>query len=69
MQDSEIYEYCNEVDDIVHFLLICSKVRDFWNVILNWLEHLSETNLKNISKSLSENKGQNTCHQLLHFLY
>ncbi len=48
IQDSEICEYCNEVDDIVHFFLKCSNVRDFWNMILNWLERLSEINLKNI---------------------
>ncbi len=48
INDSEICEYYNEVDDIVHFFLKCSKVRDFWNVIPNWLERLSEINLKNI---------------------
>ncbi len=32
----------------MHFFLKCSKVRDFWNVILNWLECLSEINFKNI---------------------
>ncbi len=48
MTDSEICEYCNEVDDIVHFFLKCSKVRDCWNVILNWLECLSKINMKNI---------------------
>ncbi len=42
IKDSEICEYCNEVDDIVHFFLKCSKVRNVWNVILNWLERLSE---------------------------
>ncbi len=30
------------------FFLKCSKVTDFWNMILNWLEHLNEINLKNI---------------------
>ncbi len=48
LKDSEICNYCNEVDDIVHYILKCSKVRDFWNAIINWMEHLSEINLKNI---------------------
>ncbi len=30
------------------FFINCSKARDCWNVILNWLEHLCEINLKNI---------------------
>ncbi len=47
IKDYEICEYCNKVDDIVHFFLKCSKVRDIWNVILNWLERLIEINLKN----------------------
>ncbi len=28
-KDSEICEYCNEVDDIVHFFLKCSKSQRF----------------------------------------
>ncbi len=32
----------------MHFFLKCSKVRDFWNVIVNCLERLSEINLKNM---------------------
>ncbi len=31
------------------FFLNVQKSRDFWNVILNWLEPLSEINLKNIT--------------------
>ncbi len=42
IKDCEICEYCNKVDDIVHFFLKPLKVRDFWNE--NWFECLSEVN-------------------------
>ncbi len=48
IKESAICNYCNEVDDIPHFFLKCSKVKEFWNMMKNWLEQLSELNLKNI---------------------
>ena len=34
--DNNLCEYCNELDDIVHFLIECKIVRSFWQSLINW---------------------------------
>ncbi len=34
---AEICDYCNEVDAIPYFFLKCAKIKEFWNMIINWL--------------------------------
>ncbi len=48
IKESAICNYCNEVDNILHFFLKCSKVKEFWNMMINWLKQLTELNLQNI---------------------
>ncbi len=48
INESAICNCCNEVDNIPHFFQKCSKVKEFWNMMINWLEQLRELNLKNI---------------------
>ncbi len=78
-KESAICNYCNKVDDIPHFFRKCSKVKEFWNMMINYLEQLSELNLKNIPifneciifgfpYPIPETR-ENTCHQLLYILY
>ncbi len=46
IKTSEVCDYCNEIDDISHFFFLCTNVREFWNLILNWLEIISNLQLK-----------------------
>ncbi len=48
IKESSICNYCNDVNDIPHFFLKCSKVKEFWNMMINWLEQLSELNSMNV---------------------
>ncbi len=46
-KDSDSYDYCGGVDDILHFLKKCPNVNDFWSYWINWQENLSEIAIKN----------------------
>ncbi len=48
MITSQVYDYCKEIDDISHFFFLCTNVREFWNLILNWLETISSLQLKKL---------------------
>ncbi len=47
IKTSETCDYCKGIDDIPHFFLYCPKVKMFWDLILNWLENVSNLELKN----------------------
>ncbi len=47
IQTSETCDYCKGTDNIPHFFLYCPKVKKFWDLILNWLENVSNLELKN----------------------
>lgn len=47
IKNSNICDYCNEIDDIPHFFLYCPKVNDFWKYWANWWENISTTNITN----------------------
>ncbi len=46
MKTSEVCNYCKEIDDISHFFFLWTNVREFWNLILNWLETTGNLKLK-----------------------
>ncbi len=47
IKTSELCDYCKDIDDIPHFFFHCPKVKIFWNSILQWLENISNLQLRN----------------------
>ncbi len=43
--DSPNCLYCNNIDDIKHFLLSCEKTRNFWQSFFLWWNRVSDTKL------------------------
>ncbi len=37
--------YCNNIDDIRHFLLFCEKTRNFWQSSFLWWNRVSDTKI------------------------
>jgi len=48
IKDTNICDYCTESDDISHFFIKCPKVKQFWHLLLNWLENVCNLQLQNI---------------------
>lgn len=44
--------FCNEEDDLIHFLLDCDRIAEFWSDLVSWLKQFA--NLLNIPSELLE---------------
>lgn len=42
VKDSPRCTFCNEIDDIMHFLFECNETNEFWDSVGHWLQHNSE---------------------------
>ena len=42
IKDSPKFDYCDDRDNIVHYILLCNKVKEFWNHLINWRNTQSE---------------------------
>ncbi len=47
--------YCNNIDDIKHFLLSCEKTRNFWQPFFLWWNRVSDTKITLHYEFLEEN--------------
>ncbi len=77
---SEVSDYCKEIDDILLFFFLCTNIREFWNLILDWLETIRNLQLKS-SQILEECiifgfperniliREKSVCHQFMYHLY
>jgi hypothetical protein len=43
--DNPICKFCNNIDDIRHFFMLCGKVKKFWFDILRWWNRISDTKI------------------------
>ncbi len=41
--NSPKYLFCNEINNIRHFLLICPKVHNFWNSFFQWWNRMGDS--------------------------
>ncbi len=46
IKTSDVCDYCKDIDVIPHFFFHCMNVREFWKLILNSLETISNLQLK-----------------------
>ncbi len=42
LSDSPKCKFCNDDDDIIHFMLYCLKVKEFWNSFFLWWNRMSD---------------------------
>jgi hypothetical protein len=47
--------YCGAVDNIIHFLLKCEKVKNFWKSLLSWWNSMNIQNIYIYGNDLAEN--------------
>lgn len=46
--------FCEEVDDLIHFILFCPKTREFWNFFFNWWNGISDIKINSKCVELEE---------------
>ncbi len=46
IKKDKMYNFCSEVDDMIHFFINCPKVKQFWSFWLNWWEKISGIPIK-----------------------
>ncbi len=53
-EHSECCDFCNEIDDIAHFLLLCPNIRAFWKSWAKWWFSVTKTDITHVD-DLQEN--------------
>jgi hypothetical protein len=53
IKDSNLCQYCNDIDTIQHFLIQCHTTKQFWKSFRNWWIRLPENNI-NLPSDISE---------------
>ena len=43
VKDTNVCDYCNAKDDILHYFLYCDKIHTFWVSLLRWWNRISDT--------------------------
>ena len=50
VKDSNICEYCSDIDDLLHFFLYCSNVHTFWVSLFKWWNRTSGVSIQDESE-------------------
>ncbi len=48
IKNSESFDFCNEIDDIPHFLLLCPNVKAFWKSWAKWRFSIATTDIRHV---------------------